>query len=135
MVTRSWVWPLVATALLAYACSGNSNTPVTPTPTPTPIPTPTPTPPPVAPTAFLVGSPQYAWLQRDLADNQNFKCTLAYWHHPVFTSGPSAGTNGKMKDVYELLFKNGVDVVVNGHDHLYERFFPQDHLGIRTATA
>jgi hypothetical protein len=53
----------------------------------------------------------------------------------VFTSGPSAGTNGKMRDVYELLFKNGVDVVVNGHDHLYERFFPQDHLGIRSATA
>lgn len=82
-----------------------------------------------------VGSPQYEWLRRDLIDNQNVKCTLAYWHHPVFTSGPSAGSNGIMRDVYELLFRNGVDVVVNGHDHFYERFFPQDHTGLRSASA
>ena len=85
-----------------------------------------------------VGSAQYEWLRRDLNDNKltaTAKCTLAYWHHPVFTSGPSAGTNGIMRDVFQLLFDNGVDVVVNGHDHLYERFFPQDHLGVRSQAA
>ena len=80
------------------------------------------------------GSEQYEWLRRDLDANRNTataRCTLAYWHHPLFTSGPSAGSNGIMRDVYRLLYENGVDVVVNGHDHLYERFFPQDHLQIR----
>src|SRR5437016_846886 len=54
MVTRSWMWPLVATALLAYACSGNSNTP-SPIVNP-PVTPPVTTPPPPAPTAFLVGA-------------------------------------------------------------------------------
>jgi acid phosphatase type 7 len=84
------------------------------------------------------GSAQYEWLRGDLDNNRNSataKCTLAYWHHPVFTSGPSAGSNGIMRDVYQLLWENGVDIVVNGHDHLYERFFPQDHLGVRATAA
>jgi acid phosphatase type 7 len=85
-----------------------------------------------------VATAQYQWLARDLEANKNSataRCTLAYWHHPVFTSGPSAGSNGIMRDVYELLFRQGVDVIVNGHDHLYERFFPQDHLGVRSPAA
>ena len=79
-----------------------------------------------------IATAQYQWLKRDLEANKNSvtaQCTLAYWHHPVFTSGPSAGSNGIMRDVFQLLWENGVDVVVNGHDHLYERFFPQDHIG------
>ena len=79
-----------------------------------------------------VATEQYQWLQRDLTEYKSVKCMMAYWHHPVFTSGPSAGSNGIMREVYELLWKNGVDVVVNGHDHLYERFFPQDHLQVRS---
>ena len=82
-----------------------------------------------------VATEQYQWLTRDLNENRNVKCTMAYWHHPVFTSGPSAGSNGIMRDVFELLWRNGVDVIVNGHDHLYERFFPQDHLQIRSPAA
>lgn len=81
-----------------------------------------------------IATAQYQWLKRDLDDNKNSvtaRCTLAYWHHPVFTSGPSAGSNGIMRDAFQLLWENGVDVVVNGHDHLYERFFPQDHMGVR----
>jgi hypothetical protein len=80
------------------------------------------------------GSEQWNWLDRDLEANSHSatsKCTLAYWHHPHFTSGPSAGSNGMMKAVWDVLYKYGVDVVVNGHDHLYERFFPQDHMGVR----
>jgi acid phosphatase type 7 len=79
------------------------------------------------------GQEQYAWLQADLeqAKNDRVRCTLVYWHHPVFTSGPSAGSGGLMRPIWELLYQYGVDVVVNGHDHLYERFAPQDANGRR----
>jgi acid phosphatase type 7 len=80
------------------------------------------------------GSEQYVWLQNDLQANKSTstaRCTLAYWHHPHFTSGPSAGSNGMMANLWKLLYDFGVDVVVNGHDHLYERFAPQDVTGRR----
>ena len=80
------------------------------------------------------GSEQLRWLASDLDANSRSltaKCTLAYWHHPLFTSGPSAGSNGMMKPTWDVLYKYGVDVVVNGHDHLYERFLPQDPTAIR----
>jgi len=82
------------------------------------------------------GSDQYVWLLDDLEANKRSataKCTLAYWHHPLFTSGPSAGTNALMRDIWSLLYQYGVDVVINGHDHLYERFAPQDVNGRRDA--
>jgi hypothetical protein len=75
------------------------------------------------------GSEQLLWLSNDLERNHNTdtaKCTLAYWHHPLFTSGPSAGSSGMMREVWKVLYDRGVDIVVNGHDHLYERFNPQD---------
>ena len=53
------------------------------------------------------------------------------WHHPLFTSGPSAGSNAIMRSIWSLLYDYGVDVVINGHDHLYERFAPQDVNGRR----
>ena len=83
------------------------------------------------------GSPQYTWLARDLVENSQSaaKCALAYWHHPLFTSGPSAGSNQLMRPIWNLLFDRGVDVVVNGHDHLYERFFPQTPDALRSANA
>jgi hypothetical protein len=83
------------------------------------------------------GSEQLMWLMRDLQDNQRVqnatgtRCALAYWHHPLFTSGPSAGSNAIMLPVWRLLYEYGVDVVVNGHDHLYERFDPMDPTGRR----
>jgi hypothetical protein len=49
----------------------------------------------------------------------------------LFTSGPSAGTNALMRAIWTLLSDYGVDVVVSGHDHLYERFAAQDALGRR----
>jgi hypothetical protein len=69
------------------------------------------------------GTAQNAWLRDDLTTNRS-ACTLAYWHHPRFTSGPSGG--GIMLDTWRTLYEFGVDVVVNGHDHGYERFAPQD---------
>ena len=70
------------------------------------------------------GSPQYEWARRDLT-SAPAPCTLAYWHHPLFSSGPN-GNNGQMRDMWRLLDNAGVDLVLVGHDHLYERFAPQD---------
>ena len=70
------------------------------------------------------GSPQAEWLQEELATNRSH-CTMAYWHRPLFSSG-RIGNNGDMRDLWRLLAEYDVDVVVNGHDHFYERFAPQD---------
>ena len=69
------------------------------------------------------GSPQYIWLQRELQTPS--KCTLAFWHHPRFTSGPNLD-NPNTGPLWDLLYQNGVDVILNGHDHLYERFLPMN---------
>jgi len=74
------------------------------------------------------GSPQYAWLQADLAATVNTLCTIAYWHHPVFTSGPH-GDDSQMAGIWVLLHAAGVELVLAGHDHIYERFAPQDAYG------
>jgi hypothetical protein len=85
------------------------------------------------------GQEQCVWLRRDLENNKaveaatRTRCTLAYWHHPLFSSGPSGGTNGRMRDIWNLLYEYGVDVAVTGHDHMYERFAPQDGVGRRDA--
>lgn len=70
------------------------------------------------------GSAQYEWLKADLAEWRG-SCTLAMWHHPLFSSGPS-GNNAQMRDAWRLLNRFGADVVLNGHDHDYERYAPQD---------
>jgi 3',5'-cyclic AMP phosphodiesterase CpdA len=77
--------------------------------------------------SLISAAEQIPWVRQELDENKA-RCTLAYWHYPVFTSGPSNGTADQrvMRDMWRLLFEQGVDVVVNGHDHLYERFLPQD---------
>lgn len=74
-------------------------------------------------------SSQGRWLSRDLAANRQF-CTLAYFHHPRFSSGPHQ-TNPRSYDLWETLSAAGVDVVVSGHDHIYERFAPMTADGHR----
>ncbi len=73
-------------------------------------------------------SPQKRWLQDDLADNRR-KCTLAYFHHPLFTSGKYNPGIPEVKPLWEALYRAGADVVLNGHDHNYQRFAPQDPEG------
>ncbi len=75
------------------------------------------------------GSPQEVWLRADLAAHP-VRCTLAYWHHPRFSSGQSAGT-GSMSTIWGDLHAAGVELVLTGHDHNYERFAPQDAEGDR----
>jgi acid phosphatase type 7 len=72
-------------------------------------------------------SPQYAWLQGDLAAHPN-QCTLAYWHIPLFSSGGRAAANSLT--FWQLLYKAHADLILNGHDHIYERFAPQNSTGV-----
>lgn len=72
-------------------------------------------------------SAQYAWLQADLAANPR-RCVAAYWHHPRYSSGYHGGS-ARMRDVLDLLYANGADFVVAGHDHSYERFAPMSATG------
>lgn len=67
---------------------------------------------------------QHAWLQQDLAAT-DAKCILAYWHHPLFSSGQHGGSQ-RMKNILQTLYASGVSVVLMGHDHDYERFAPQN---------
>jgi hypothetical protein len=68
-------------------------------------------------------SPMLTWLKNDLAANPR-KCTLAYFHHPLFSSGPHDNQT-KMRATWEALYAANAEVVVSGHDHGYERFIPQ----------
>jgi hypothetical protein len=72
-------------------------------------------------------SPQAYWLRANLAANMD-KDVLAYWHHPRYSSG-THGANLRMRPFWEILYAAGADVVLNGHDHDYERFARQDPWG------
>jgi hypothetical protein len=67
-------------------------------------------------------SPQGQWLAADLAAHPNM-CTLAYYHIPLYSSGGRAAPN--TQDLWQMLYNAGVEVVLTGHDHIYERFAPQ----------
>ncbi|MDQ3183224.1 MAG: metallophosphoesterase [Actinomycetota bacterium] len=75
------------------------------------------------------GSPQGRWLKEDLAANDEDACTLAYFHHPLFASGSYRPGIARVGRLWETLYAAGVDVVLNGHDHNYQRFAPQDPWG------
>jgi len=74
---------------------------------------------------------QLAWLDNDLKRHKS-SCILAFWHHPLFSSG-GHGNNPRMQDAWRILQAAHADVVLNGHDHNYERFSPQDANGNRDA--
>lgn len=76
---------------------------------------------------LAAGSAQELWLRADLASHQNV-CTLAYWHKPRFSSGLH-GNNSGVQPLWQALYDYGADVVLNGHDHAYERFAPQNPNG------
>jgi acid phosphatase type 7 len=76
-----------------------------------------------------VGSPQELWLRTDLATHPT-SCTLAYWHHPRFSSGSTHGDNASVAPLWQDLYDANADLVLVGHDHLYERFAPQTSTGV-----
>ncbi len=73
-------------------------------------------------------SDQGQWLAADLAANDEAFCTMAIWHHPRWSSGLH-GNDASVAPFWHVLYDADVDVVVNGHDHDYERFAPQDPAG------
>jgi acid phosphatase type 7 len=66
-------------------------------------------------------SAQVNWLKDDLARNPK-KCVLAYWHHPRWSSGAKYGNNSKYQTLWKTLYDAGAELVLNGHEHHYERF-------------
>jgi hypothetical protein len=73
-------------------------------------------------------SEQLTWLRSDLAAHPTV-CTLAIWHHPRFSSGEYAPGVASVADAWNTLYDAGVDVVLNGHEHYYERFAPMNRIG------
>jgi len=73
------------------------------------------------------GSPQGRWLAADLRASPA-RCTLAIWHRPRFSSGEH-GDAADVGPFWQLLHEDGAELVINGHDHDYERFAPQDPSG------
>jgi acid phosphatase type 7 len=77
------------------------------------------------------GSPQYQWVSDELTRNPR-PCTAVIWHRPLFSSGRN-GANRDMQDLWRLLYQLNVEIVINGHDHIYERFAPQTADGVLDA--
>ena len=74
------------------------------------------------------GSEQERWLRAELARHTN-KCTLAYFHHPRFSSDEKHGNSWPVAPFWEALYEHGADLVLSGHAHSYERFAPQTPWG------
>ena len=73
---------------------------------------------------YQAGSAQMEWLKQDLAAHSG-SCILAYFHHPYYSSGIS-GSSSKPTEFWRELYNAGADIVIAGHDHIYERFAKQD---------
>jgi hypothetical protein len=73
------------------------------------------------------GSAQLEWARSELR-NTSSQCVAVYVHHPRFSSGPN-GNSDNVRDLWTLLYEYKVEFVVSGHDHLYERYAPQDAAG------
>ena len=72
-------------------------------------------------------SPQFEWTRQEIVANPA-RCSMAVMHHPFDSSGPN-GPNPAQRDLWDMMHSLGVDVVVAGHDHMYERHAPQDASG------
>lgn len=70
---------------------------------------------------------QEDWLRKDLEIHRAL-CTLAYFHRPFFSSG-NHGSSRQMQTLWKILYDGGADLVLNGHEHHYERFLPQTPAG------
>jgi acid phosphatase type 7 len=78
-----------------------------------------------------IDSPQGRWLRNDLANNPS-RCTLAYWHHPLYASG--TGSNApEVKPFWKILHNRGAEVILAGHAHRYERYAKLTPGGARSA--
>ncbi|HEV2092853.1 MAG TPA: metallophosphoesterase [Rubrobacter sp.] len=76
-------------------------------------------------------SAQGRWLRRDLADHRS-RCTLAYFHHPLYATGMNTPTP-QVRPLWRMLHDRRADVILNGHAHRYERHAPMTPSGNRSA--
>jgi hypothetical protein len=67
---------------------------------------------------------QASWLRQDLGTSRA-RCTIAYWHHPLFSSGQN-GDTPRVRELWRILYEAGAEIVLSAHEHMYERFGPQD---------
>ena len=85
------------------------------------------------------GTPQGDWLRADLAANADATCTLTFMHHPRYDWRPyqkwmvddgttqfGGSETAPLVPLWDVMYDHGVDVVLNGHNHLYQRWAPQD---------
>jgi hypothetical protein len=79
---------------------------------------------------FGPGTAQMQFLRTELQNNR-VNCVLAYWHKPLYSSGQNGNANDgvQSKLLWTTLLEFNADVILNGHDHLYERFALQDDNG------
>ena len=73
-------------------------------------------------------SEQVKWLQADLAANPR-QCVLAYWHKPRWSSGKNHGGAEAYQTLWQIFYEAGTELVLNGHEHNYERFAPMNATG------
>ena len=73
-------------------------------------------------------SDQMNWLREDLAAHTS-QCTLAYWHQPRWSSGRQHGSNENFQGLWQLFHEAGAELVINAHEHHYERFAEMDAVG------
>ncbi|WP_406299931.1 discoidin domain-containing protein [Embleya sp. NBC_00888] len=73
--------------------------------------------------SMSANSAQIQWLKADLANNSH-GCVAAYWHKPLYSSGPQA--DKVSQTAWQVLYDAHTDLILNGHDHLYERYAPQN---------
>lgn len=82
--------------------------------------------------AHDAASAQVTWLANDLRGSTK-SCTLAYWHHPRFSSGSGHGNDVSVQPFWDTLYAANADLILSGHDHDYERFAPQTPTGVADA--
>ena len=77
------------------------------------------------------GNTMYDWLRHDLAahDNRKYACTLAYWHHPLFSFSAATGPSPEVQPLWDLLYTARADIVLNADAHNYQRWEPMDRAG------
>ena len=82
------------------------------------------------------GNRMFAWLKADLAahPNDEYPCTLAYWHHPLFSFSTGSGATQAVRPLWDLLARADADIVLNGHSHNYQRWAPQTPAGAASPT-
>jgi len=83
--------------------------------------------------SMSAGGAEETWLRADLAASTK-QCTLAYWHKPRFSSGTNHGSLSSAQPLWQALYDFHAELVLNGHEHNYERFAPQTPTGAADPT-